>query len=1019
MLHTLQRYRSFALLLIAAQVGCVDTPTRPQAFRIERQQDLIGGVGALGQVGDYMLRNGKVRVIIQDVGFSRGFAVYGGSLIDADIRRPRESGDARGGNGNDRFGELFPAFFLEAAEPTRISVRNDGSDGKPARVVVNAKPGPFLTLVNLLNDVAIGPEDVTFSIEYSLGPDDRFVTIKSTLRNVSKGSRAFPKANVGVDLPVPIGHIALLGGTNRTFVPGLGGFDLRFTLPEINNANPRTLPALPGLVAEFVASQNDGVSYGVFTESNEANNFAWKHRDQYGPTTTPASLQVPFTFSSFLGYYYSQVPPVLGPDEAFTATSYFAVGRGDVADIRDIVQEFHKTPVGRFSGRVLERDTQAPLNDLFLVVTDAAGNFVNQHTTNAQGDFTGTLPPGDYAYQVVSNRYPLEPKTPFSITKDASTFVDVKVGPTAFLNVQVTEPNFGPIPAKIVLEGTHDFVPGDLPTHKFLFDLKSGERRRIADQVPDTADPATRKYLEGTYFTADGRFGERVRPGKYTLYVSRGIEYEVVQRNIELAAGKITEVAVSLPRAFKTENWMSGDYHLHSSNSIDASTSLRDRVLGCAGEGVEIAVATDHNFIADYAPVIQDLNLHQFMTSMVGLEMTTLELGHFNGYPLSLNLAEANRGSFTWFNRPAQEIFDNIRQIGKYGPADTIVQVNHPRDAIQGYFNQLNVSADTALLESNSDLLQPKGEPFLPSSFSLDFDAIEVFNGKRFEMLRTLRAPDPLPPNSPANARPGETIRNPDDNRVAFPGAVDDWFHFLNLGQRWTGMANSDSHANNNEECGYPRTYVKTTTDQPVAVSDLEVARAIKRHETIMTNGPFVELSVSGTGIGGEVKGTTHTVKTRIRKASWVHIDRLNLWVNGVLQQSTLLSNAADETIETPLTVSRDSWIVAEVTGSQKSLWPIVTPIEEPPITVLDAVGDLGKSFGLEGSPLGGLTPKITNPVFPYALTNPIWIDADSNGSWTPLENPPYVAPVRHSEAFKGSAPTDLRVLFRSLHPHD
>lgn len=1016
-------YRLLYVAICLHIAGCVSDSTKAQAFRIERPSDLIGGPAALGEVGDYMLRNGKVRAIVQDVGFSRGFAVYGGSLIDADLRRVRENGDARGGNGNDRFGELFPAFFLEAGEPTRIVVRNDGSDGKEARLTVFAKPGPFLTLVNLVNDVALGPEDLGFSVDYILGPNDRFITIRSTLRNNSKATRFFPKASIGVELPVPLGHIALLGGTNRTFVPGLGGFDLRFTIPEVNAANPRRLPALPGLVAPFVASQNDNVSYGVFTDADEENNFAWRFRDQYGPDTTPASLQIPFTFSSFLGYYYSLLPSSLGPEESFSATSYFAIGRGDVADIADIVHEKQGTVVGTFSGRVLEERSEAALNDLFVVVADARGYIVNQHTTNAQGDFTGTLPPGDYTYQVVSNRFPLQTPQPFSVKANANTYVDIHVKATAFLTVQVSDGTLGPVPAKIVLETTHEYV-GALPTHKFLFDLRRGERRRIADQVPDTADPGTRKYLEGTYFTADGRFGERVRPGTYTLYVSRGPEYEVEKRQIELRPGQVTEVAVSPKRAFATPGWMSGDFHLHSQNSIDSGTSLRDRVLGCAAEGVEIAVATDHNYITDYAPIIHQMNLHPFITSMVGLEMTTLELGHFNGYPLSLDLATANRGSFGWFNRPAQAIFDDLRALGKYGPKETVVQVNHPRDAIQGYFGQMNVSADTGRLESNSSLLQPNGAPFNPSAFSLDFDALEVFNGKRFDMLRSLRAPDPLPEGAPSNARPGELIRRPDDNRVAYPGAVDDWFHFLNFGHRFTGTANSDSHNNANEECGYPRTYVRTTTDEPVQLKDLDVARAVKRHEAVMTNGPFVEMTLGtlgqgGAGIGGEVKGTSHTLTVRVRKASWVHVDTLNLWVNGHLYERIPLADASDETITRSVAVSLDSWIVAEVSGQSQSLWPIVTPIEEPPLTVLDAVGELAKSFGLDGVNLGPLTASITHPVYPYAITNPIWIDSNSDGQFSPIDNPPPVLPVAQSEPFKASDATDLRVLFRTMHPHD
>ena len=98
--------------------------------------------------------NDKIRVIIQDEGYSRGFGVYGGSLIDADLTRTGSGvGGSGGGVGRDNFGELFPAFFLEALEPSEvpdpntklgktpkrlaaIEVENDGSDGEAAVIVV-------------------------------------------------------------------------------------------------------------------------------------------------------------------------------------------------------------------------------------------------------------------------------------------------------------------------------------------------------------------------------------------------------------------------------------------------------------------------------------------------------------------------------------------------------------------------------------------------------------------------------------------------------------------------------------------------------------------------------------------------------------------------------------------------------------------------------------------------------------------------------------------------------------------
>ena len=46
------------------------------ARRVQTRGDLIGGPSALGEVGDFLLENDKVRFIVQDKGYSRGFGVY-------------------------------------------------------------------------------------------------------------------------------------------------------------------------------------------------------------------------------------------------------------------------------------------------------------------------------------------------------------------------------------------------------------------------------------------------------------------------------------------------------------------------------------------------------------------------------------------------------------------------------------------------------------------------------------------------------------------------------------------------------------------------------------------------------------------------------------------------------------------------------------------------------------------------------------------------------------------------------
>ena len=143
------------VVLLCLVAGCKATPPPASAVKISARNELIGGKRALGEVGDYKISNGVIHAIIQDVGFSRGFGAFGGSLIDIDLVRAGKTGNSSAPVGNDYFTEMFPAFFLQAVEPSKVEVFNDGTDGKAAVIRVTGSGGDFLSLVNSINDLLI------------------------------------------------------------------------------------------------------------------------------------------------------------------------------------------------------------------------------------------------------------------------------------------------------------------------------------------------------------------------------------------------------------------------------------------------------------------------------------------------------------------------------------------------------------------------------------------------------------------------------------------------------------------------------------------------------------------------------------------------------------------------------------------------------------------------------------------------------------------------------------------------
>jgi hypothetical protein len=1069
----------FAASLSWSLSSCTSTPPLANARRITQRAELIGGPRALGEVGDWLLQNDRVRFIVQDAGFSRGFGVFGGALLDADlVRKTSGRGSSDGGVGRDNFGEMFPAFFLEALEPREvrdpndpratlppIEIENDGRDGKAAVLVVRGTGGDFIALTQNINTTLLGDDRLNptllFETRYILEPGAQHLKMTTRVQNI-----AFPLAELelpnttlpgGVTVPTPFGDVMLFGAGNKVFAPTAAGFDIRFTLEDIYAANSIALPALPGIAAEFIASAGKDVSYGLLAETPAApsQNFVAANADQF-PGTTDHSLHVPFIASAFTGVFQVLPPPQLtandgqpGGTDEMSFTRYFLVGDGDVASITDQVYALLGDATGRLAGQVRFAQSGEGVVGASVVVLAKDGQKVTQIKVDEGGRFQAELRPGTYDLAVVKAGLATTFVRDVAVQAAASTRQAITVDPPARLVVTAVEKGQGRVPAKVTLVGTTPPEHVGQPSKEWLFDLGIGEEFRYTDFVADDAlDPATLRVLEHFEYAGDGTATVTVRPGTYTVVIGRGPEYSRVEQEVTLVPGATVAVDAELERVVDTSGYVGADFHLHSVFSLDSNASLVDRITSYAGEGVELAVSTDHNFVVDYRAVIEKAGLSRFIQSAIGLELTTIDRGHFNGFPLERGtgallandddevdtIASRTYGSFEWALRDPQDIFDDLRALGRKDadgqPGKIVLQVNHPRDSILGYFDQYGVNADTLVPEGQSGLIAPdpvQHPEFAKEAFSFDFDAIEVFNGKRFEFLGTLRVPEgvnrdpvsccPLTPGDIVRDRPGPecgddvddadcncTARicdadaalcnaraqaqvdagrcDVDDPRfdVSFPGVVDDWIKLLEAGKHVVGTANSDSHEPEKEEPGSPRTYIRVPSDAPSQVTPDDIVAAFASGDVLMTNGPFIRVSIGGQGLGATVGGPTQDLAIHVEQAPWVKADTLKVYRGTtVVHQESFEGTKKDFTItvETPT----DTVLLVEVSATKESssLFPSVYPNELPPLQFTDVIGSLGSSFGL-GATEGALEPRLTSVTTPFALTNPIRVDVDGDG---------------------------------------
>lgn len=337
-----------------------------------------------------------------------------------------------------------------------------------------------------------------------------------------------------------------------------------------------------------------------------------------------------------------------------------------------------------------------------------------------------------------------------------------------------------------------------------------------------------------------GSYEVPLAPGVYEVIASRGPEFEVARQTVTVS-GK-TPVALELERAFQTPGWVAGDFHQHAAPSSDSPTTLEDRVSSNLAEGVEILGSSDHNHITDYGPVIAKMGLSDQIAHVVGCEVTTRDVGHFNTFPLSAKPGAPAGGAFSPYGMDPKELFARMRNqrgLGENPKASgyvaPLIQVNHPRAGKIGYFDLLGVE------EGGTDAKDKR--------MHWGFDAIEVLNG---------------------------------DHTDSAEKSLKDWFAMLNRGALVTAMGNSDTHSVHGDEAGLARTWVRVDTPTPA-----NVARAVRARHAVASNGPFLTVTLGDAQLGSLVApgapGSTQPLRVRVQAATWVDVDTVEVIRNGVV----------------------------------------------------------------------------------------------------------------------------------------
>jgi hypothetical protein len=365
-------------------------------------------------------------------------------------------------------------------------------------------------------------------------------------------------------------------------------------------------------------------------------------------------------------------------------------------------------------------------------------------------------------------------------------------------------------------------------------DKDGKEQSRIEEdsaEIFGVASPdAAVRDKKGIVYTKKGAAAFELAPGEYRVHASRGFEYSVAAETIAVERHGKQAIDLSIRREVDTTGYLAADTHVHTKTySGHGDISVEERVVAIAGEGVEVAIATDHNHHTDYAPTMAKVGVDEHFSSIVGNEVTT-SIGHFNAFPFGAKTDPPDHDHSDW---------TRLVQAMRAASGVRAVILNHPRRSLgrESPLGRIRYNPVTGEAHRGPE--------------HLGLDGLEIFNGKTLE-----------------------------EDRMK---TVNDWFGLLDRGYRVTAVAGSDSHSVD-EIVGQARTYVASSSDDPRKLDIEQFCASFLEGRALVSLGLLARIEVDGQYRAGDLArpaGDKLSVKVRVEGPSWTRADRVALFVNG------------------------------------------------------------------------------------------------------------------------------------------
>ncbi len=473
-----------------------------------------------------------------------------------------------------------------------------------------------------------------------------------------------------------------------------------------------------------------------------------------------------------------------------------------------------------------------------------------------------------------------------------TTTMDVTMPPSGFVHVTATTELGDPIPARISVFA----LDGDVPEPPRTYGEADVPDGRVQVDYSITGDSTVRVPL-----------------GNFRVVASHGFEYELGEAMTNVASDHQTVSAtLALEHTVTTTGVMCGDFHIHTRRSADSGDDVTRKVYSALADGLEIPVRSDHEYVADFQPLIESLGMQHWAHGVCSVEMTSMELwGHMGVFPLVEDPTAINMGTPAWQTYPTpsdmtiplrtmgpHEVFDLVR----VRPERPAIIINHPRGNTN-YFGYVGYDDVTGMVQRHDD-------------WDDDFVLVEVFNSA--------------------------------DWRADRDGTVADWLSLLDHGRTIIAVGSSDSHTISDTPIGYPRTCVTLGSDDPIDVAPNTLRDQLTAGHATISGGIFVTTNV-GTARSGDTAhgvGASTMVHVHVEAASWIDVDAIDVVVDGATMQTISILPSDADPANPAVRFDRDVMLPVRAAGSY---------------VIVAAYGDSPMEPVLRGR-------------IPFGVANPIWL---------------------------------------------